>query len=314
VHWNLAPYGGSRNGLLDDTAIQEVDIRTGLVMWEWHALGHVSVADSYEHVSRQSNAVYDYFHINSIQTQPGGGLLISARNTWAAYLIGDPSGTVQWRLGGKHSTFALGSGVRFAWQHDAEMLPGNVLSIFDDEDSPRESTQSRALYIALNYKSHSASLVRQFTHPGTPILSPSQGNAQLLPGGDELVGWGQAGPVSEFADTGALTFDMHLPPLANSYRAYRFPWSATPSGSPSIAASASKVGTVAVYASWNGATSVSSWQVLAGPSAKELHPVGTFANSGFETTMVVATNQPYVAAQALDSSGAVLGTSTAVKG
>ncbi len=313
VHWNLSSDGGPSNGLLDDGVIQEIDVRTGLVMFEWHALGHVKIADSYEPVPHASTSIYDYFHINSIQLEPEGDILLDARNTWSAYLIDPHNGVVLWRVGGKKSSFTLGPGVRFAWQHDAELLSGGVLSVFDDEDSPPESSQSRALYISLNFKSHTATLQRQFTQPNSPILSPSQGNAQLLPGGDELVGWGQAGFISEFADSGALTFGMHLPPLSNSYRAYRFPWSAEPTSPPAVSAAAGPNGSTLLYASWNGATNVAGWQVLAGASANSLQTVGSFPHAGFETTITAPTAAPFLAVQALSVTGAVLSTSPTVK-
>lgn len=312
-HWNLSAVHGPRNGFIDDVAVQEIDVATGLVMFEWHALGHVSLEESYEPVGSKSNALYDFFHLNSIQLEPEGNLLLTARNTWCVYLVSGRTGAVLWRLGGKKSTFAMGPGVRFAWEHDAELLPGGILSVFDDEDSPAEASQSRALYISLDFKGRKATLLRQFTNPKTPILSPSQGNAQLLPGGNELIGWGQAGPVSEFAKTGALTLAMHLPPRSNSYRAYRFPWSAQPSASPSLAVSPGSGSTTELYASWDGATDVSSWQVLAGESAQSLQPVGTFARNGFETAMSVPGSEAYFAVSALGAAGSVLGTSAAVK-
>jgi hypothetical protein len=27
--------------VLTDSVVQQIDIKTGLVMWEWHALGHI---------------------------------------------------------------------------------------------------------------------------------------------------------------------------------------------------------------------------------------------------------------------------------
>ena len=124
-------------------------MRTGLVMFEWHALGHVPLSYSYAPVPHLSSTVYDYFHLNSIQPQADGDLLIGARNTWAAYMISTANGGTVWTLGGKHSSFTLGPGVRFAWEHDAEVLPEGNVSIFDDEASPPESNQSRAIVIAL---------------------------------------------------------------------------------------------------------------------------------------------------------------------
>jgi hypothetical protein len=311
IHWNLSSVKGPSDGLLDDCVVQEIDVKTGLVMFEWHALGHVALGDSYEPVPHVSSTVYDYFHLNSIQPQGDGGVLIGARNTWAAYML-SATGATLWRLGGKRSTFALGPGVRFAWQHDAELLPEGDLSIFDDEAAPPEGPQSRAIVVALDYTARTATLVRQLTYPGASILTQSQGNAQALPEGEELIGWGEVGYVSQFSSAGALTFDMHLPANGSSYRAYRFPWSATPAHAPAVAASAGAGGTT-VYASWNGATAVTGWRVFAGSSPKSLTAVGQFSRSGFETEMTVPTALPYIAVQALGPEGQVLGGSLAVE-
>jgi hypothetical protein len=287
-------------------------VKTGLVMFEWHALGHVSLTDSYARAPYLPTTVYDYFHLNSIQPQANGELLISARNTWAAYMINPTTGAILWRLGGKRSSYALGTGVRFAWQHDAEVLPGGNVSIFDDEASPPEGTQSRAIVVALNPATHKATLARQLTHPGVRILSASQGNAQPLPEGEELVGWGEVGYVSQFSAAGALTLDMHMPAHTNSYRAYRIPWSATPAHAPSAAVSPAANKTTIVYASWNGATAVTGWQVLAGSSTQTLAAVGQFPRSGFETEMTIPGTQKYVAVQALGAAGQLLGSSSVV--
>jgi hypothetical protein len=60
-----------------------------------------------------------------------------------------------------------------------------------------------------------------------------------------------------------------------------------------------------------------SWRVLAGPSPQQLAPVATAARAGFETAIPTPGGvgpATYVAVQALDSSGAVLGTSPTIKG
>ena len=81
--------------------MQEIDIATGKVIWEWHALGHVPVNDSYEpYVAGQR---YDYFHLNSIQQLPDGNILISSRDSWTVYLIDKATGNIIWQLGGKDS-------------------------------------------------------------------------------------------------------------------------------------------------------------------------------------------------------------------
>jgi len=72
---------GERSQELVDCAVQEIDIRTGLVMWAWHSLGHVDVSESYSKAPTGSESPYDYFHLNSVQLLANGDFLISARNT-----------------------------------------------------------------------------------------------------------------------------------------------------------------------------------------------------------------------------------------
>jgi hypothetical protein len=68
-----------------------------------------------------------------------------------------------------------------------------------------------------------------------------------------------------------------------------------------------------VYASWNGATTLARWRVLGGDSPNQLRPLATAATTGFETGITVPT-QRYVQVQALDSTGAAIGTSATVNG
>ncbi|MGA2163361.1 MAG: hypothetical protein ABSH36_02700, partial [Solirubrobacteraceae bacterium] len=168
--------------------------------------------------------------------------------------------------------------------------------------------------VALNQKAGTETLVSEFEHPGTALKAGSQGNVQLLGSGNLFIGWGAEPWFSEFSPSGQLLYDAHMPPGDESYRTYRFPWAGTPSGAPAIAASAGKTGPVTVYASWNGATEIASWRVLAGPSPKQLAAVASGARSGFETAIATPGPEAYVQVQALSASGAVLGTSPAVKG
>jgi hypothetical protein len=309
---DLAAYGGPSDGEIDDGVVQEIDIKTGLVMFQWDAIGHVAISATYMRMPTLSYVPLDYFHINSIDPQPDGNLLISSRNTWAIYSISGTTGRVLWRLGGKHSSFTLGPGARFAWQHDAELLPNGTITVFDNEDTPREGPVSRAIDIALDLQDDSASLVWQLVHPGWKVLAASQGNVQQLADGDTLVGWGQVGDVSEFSATGELLFDMHFLDT-DSYRAFLYPWSAQPLTKPALAASPPANGATQLYASWNGATDVASWTVLAGATPSSLAVVGSYPASGFETAISAPTVAPDVAVEAISATGAVLAASPVAK-
>jgi hypothetical protein len=304
VYADLRSVGGSAHGIIEDCVVQEIDVRTGLVMFEWHAMGHVPLSASHWPVPRTAGSIWDWFHINTIDVEPDHNLLINSRNTWAAYQVGHSYGEVLWSLGGRSSNFKFGPGAAFAWQHDATLLPDGTVQIFDNEDDPEIEDRSRGIDLRLDFATHTATLVRQYVNPGQLVLSNSQGDVQQLPNGDHLLGWGSVGLVSELAPTGALTFELKLATGVASYRAYRFPWTATRAGGAT---------STQIAASWNGATRVAEWQVLAGASAGALSAVGApVASSGFETSITAATGAPYVAVQALGAAGAVLATSAAV--
>lgn len=306
VTGNLTKYGGSAHGSVQDDVIQERDLHTGQVLWEWHSLGHVPVSDSY--LKKPSSGPYDYFHLNSIQQLPGDNLLICARDTWTVYDIDERTGKLAWELGGRHSSFQMGPGTRFEWQHDAH-LQGRILTVFDDasDGSGQESRQSSAKVLRMDFKARTARLVKRYTHT-PPLLSTSQGSTQLLPGGNVFVGWGGQPDFSEYTASGRQLFTGSLPIQMNSYRAYRYHWSAQPQTKPSLALAA-RPGGVRVYASWNGATSVSDWRVLGGSSVQNLQGLDRSRRTGFETEIDIASRPRFVAVEALAGSGAVLGMS-----
>jgi hypothetical protein len=313
VRCDLSTVGGRRNGAIVDGVVQALDMKTGLVRWEWHGIDHVDVRESHVPVPA-GGAPWDWFHLNSLDPERDGNVLISARSTWAAYQLQGSSGRVLWQLGGTHSSFSMGSGTETAWQHDARMRPDGSVTLFDNGSNPRVHYQSRALRVKLDVKARTARLVRSYVHPGSPLLADSQGNAETLPDGATVIGWGAVPSVSELSDGARLLFDAHLPPGTSSYRAFRFPWSAQPQSPPAVSARVLPTGdATAVFASWNGATGVARWRVLAGDAPASLEPRARMPDSGFESSITFPEAFSYVSVQALDAGGRVLGTSPVVK-
>jgi hypothetical protein len=313
IRCDLTSAGGVRNGALVDTAVQEVDVKTGLVRWEWHSLDHVATSES--HAPVPTNATpWDAFHLNAVDRQPDGNLLISARSTWTTYRLQGRSGAILWRLGGMNSSFAMAPGTEVAWQHDARLQPDGTITLFDDGSNPRVHYQSRGVRVAIDERRRTARLARSYPHPQNPLVSDSQGNMQTLPNGNVVIGWGSVPSVSELGQAGDLLLDAHLPPGYSSYRAFRFPWQGHPLWLPAVSARllAAKDST-AVFASWNGATDVSSWTVLAGATPNALTKRATMPVSGFESSITLPDPYPYVAVQATGPAGQVLGTSGVVK-
>jgi Arylsulfotransferase (ASST) len=321
LHVDLSPVGGPREGRIFDGIVQEVEIGTGRVLFEWHSWPEVGLAESYTPPPKAARgkkaAPFDYFHVNSIDVEPNGNFLVSARNTHAVYEIDRKTRRIAWRLGGKKSDFEMGPRTRFAWQHDARRQPDGTITIFDNGAAPPVEKFSRVLALELDTKTRRATLARSYRHPAR-LLVPFEGNAQFLPGGHVFVGWGAVPYLSEFDARGRLVLDVRFGKGrgkitgpnqdADSYRAYRFPWQGHPIDRPAVALAGSRA-----YVSWNGATEVARWQLLFGGRPSELRAGATVVKDGFDTAIPVGAAAEYVAVRALDRSGRVLGTSRAVK-
>ena len=90
VHCDLASIGGPANGAVTDGVFQEIDLATGLVRREWHALDHVPITDTYAKLTAgeaRTAFPFDFFHINSLQSLPEGKTMVSSRNTWTIYML-----------------------------------------------------------------------------------------------------------------------------------------------------------------------------------------------------------------------------------
>jgi len=308
---DLSDIGGPVEGVVLEGIAQEIDIESGEVLFEWHSLDHIGLEESYYEPPADLEAAFDYFHINSIDVYDEDHLLISARRTCAVYKVDRKTGEVVWRLGGKNSDFKMGAGVRTTLQHDARRNSDGTITIFDNGDVNRVD-QSRAIMIDVDEDKMIASLVREYTHPDR-LLSDTQGNVQVLPNGNVFVGWGSAPFVSEFNHHGELLFHAAFPTEGETYRAFRLPWSGQPTDDPAIAAELGTEDEVTIYASWNGATEVTTWQVLAGSAPDQLEPLASAPRQGFETVITVRTTESYVGLNAMNGSGKVLGTTSALK-
>lgn len=329
-HQNLKRYGGQHNGTVYDVGLQEYDLTTGKqVGHTWDALnpgGKPNVPLSASESPAPHKGTWDAYHLNSVEALPDGNLLVSMRNTEAVYLLNPATDKILWTLGGKHSTFSISHSAKFFWQHDARLVnPGaggmgtNVkLTVFNDNCCKIEANgglaspngPSDGLLLRLNTVTKKAKLVKAYKHKPSPLHAAFLGSTQILPNGNALVGWGSDfEPLtyfSEYTKSGKQILDVRWPHKDQSYRVlYTQSWVGTPFYPPQGAAPSGKK---TVYASWNGATQVAKWRVLAG-NGSHLKKVASKGRSGFETTIHLKKNYAHYQVVALDSHGHVLGTS-----
>lgn len=306
---DLTEIGGPSDGYVLEGHVQEVDIATGEVVFAWSSLDEVPVTESRQVLDEGQGTraePYDYIHLNAVSQDGDDGFLVSARNTSTVYRLDRDSATVDWRLGGQGSDFTVDEDARFAWQHDAQRRADGTITLFDNQ-SEDDAGWSRGLRLDVDEEAMTASLVTQYA-PEQERLAATQGNLQELSGGNLVVGWGSRPFYSEFDRDGTLLYEATFT-AGTSYRAYVLPWSATPA-TPPDAQLVEDGSAASVFASWNGATGVASWQLVTGPDEASAVEITRAAREGFETELPIpggTTVGAYVGVRAMDAAGDVIG-------
>lgn len=338
------------DGWLLDSYFQEIDLATGELLFQWRASDFVKVTDAVWFPSVKKSGhhemhAYDYFHINSVEKDDRGNYLVSARHTNAIYYISGINGGVIWTLGGPRNDFrdlSNGTAVDFTWQHHARWVDANCtrISLFDDRNSAFHHSErpiSRGMIVELDYTLKTATLVHEWDALHN-ITSAREGSMQVLPNGNAILGYGQEPGMTEYAPDGRVLWDVTFGPIgenrrtADNYRIEKTNWTGAPTWAPKIAAGPAPTydfnnktatfvirdrienGTVlrkdTAYFSWNGATEMKSWAILASNDTSELsvtdHWLMNVERAGFETHLHIGGSARYIRALALDAEMFVL--------
>jgi hypothetical protein len=301
VIMDLSAQGGSATATVFDAVVQEVDRSTNQVVWEWHSLDHIPITDT---VLPLSLGTIDYLHVNSLELDGAGNMLISARTADALYMVDMSTDAVLWKLGGSAPTngtpqFTISNDAGFFRQHDARIQPDGTISLFDNGlANVRE--WSRGVRYSVDTGTMTATMVSEQRHD-PDIYGNAMGNAQWLPNGNVLVGWGTGGAFTEFDAAGNVVLDAEYPGI-NVYRTRRYEWVGTPSAPPDAIVWPGAAGATDIFMSWNGSTETAQWRVEGGDPGN-LTPLVTVPRDGFETQVSLDTTECNFAITPLDASG-----------
>ena len=313
VPTNLSNYGGVNNGVLVDSAIQEYDLRTGKLVYTWKASDHIPLSESKTQPPTNGFG-YDAYHVNAVQ-------LLGKRQVARvdAQHVGDlhDRHQVPARSCGRSAASTRASRSQHAPLRVAarrQMLNGNTLTMFDDHCCYitgagvylSATGPSRGLVLRLNFHDHTVKRVAQYSHgsPSSPLHGQHADPARTASG----------------SSAGARRRSSRCTPDRASCSSTRRCRPRTcPTGPMSrlgrhAAVSAERrrrraSGHTTVYASWNGATRLTRWKVLAVVPGKAPRVVAEKSKSGFETAIPVGGDHSRFEVQALDSTGQVIGTS-----
>ncbi|KAK3053111.1 hypothetical protein LTR09_005737 [Extremus antarcticus] len=305
---NLTWIGGPADAWVADGMFFELDVKTGKVLFEWRALDHISLEASRYGINSAGAGVtkrvpWDWLHINSVE-RVGDNYLISARHHFAIYMISGTDGSVLWKLDGLDGGSFGSMPVNFRWQHHARAhnvtKDGMTISLFNNMvnrvKNNNTQTNGLAFWLPLPLDPHNPPvLVRQLQMPDEMLFSGTQGSYQMDVGnGNGFMGYGKVPVVREFAPDGKLLWQARFGQdgAVMNYRGFKMTWHGTPKArDPVVLIENPRLHTPRVYVSWNGATEISGWAILAGNDKDSLEAIGVAQKKGFETVFELAHNK-----------------------
>ncbi|KIY51011.1 hypothetical protein FISHEDRAFT_38264 [Fistulina hepatica ATCC 64428] len=230
---DLSSIGGSRHGMVYSPFIQEVDIETGKLVWEWSAAEHLIVRCYFELQSTFSGSfqhfgggVYGYAHCNAVYKDEDGNFLMSFRFYSMIIKVDGKTKDIIWRLGGKNSDFSFNNGSTFIGQHDPQVHTLTFsfqLTLFDNDCDDLGTLgpwgTARGIWVRLDYDKMTVTLVREYLPPERK-RADIEGGMEILPNGNVLVAHGSSGWVLEYTHDGELVFNGQTHQV---YRAYKYP-------------------------------------------------------------------------------------------
>ena len=213
--------GGDTAATVVGNVIQELDTSKNLV-FQWRTSDFFNITDA--NIDLTSKRVR-YAHVNAIEIDHDGNILISSRHQSEVTKIDRDTGQIIWRMGGNNNEFTLeGDTQWFSRQHDIRRLDNGNITVYDNGtlNDPRES---RAVEYALDEVNRIATVVWEYRND-PPIFASAMGSTRRLPGGNTLIGWGNSktSHVTEVHPDGSIALELSFLNKAHTYRAFRYPW------------------------------------------------------------------------------------------
>ena len=213
--------GGDSAAVVTGIILQELD-QAKNVVFQWRTWDHFQITDA-THEDLYA-ATIDYVHANAIEVDGDGNILLSCRHMDEITKIDRTTGNIIWRMGGKNNQFTfVNDSIGYSHQHAIRRLANGNLTMFDNGNF-HTPPFSRALEYQVDQVNKIATLVWQYRN-NPDYVSPAMGYVQRLSNGNTLIGWGATNPsVTEVTSDGKKVYEMSLPTLVVSYRAYRYQW------------------------------------------------------------------------------------------
>jgi len=212
---------GRTNATVTNQILQELDANRNVV-FQWNCWEHLDIMDVTPDIDLKG-AQIDPFHINSAKYDTDGNILLSVRNFDELIKVSRSSGQILWILGGSKSkrnqfTFTndtLDGFNGFSHQHDISRLTNGNILMFDNGNL-KPNKYSRAVEYQIDETNKT--VTRVWEYRAIPdVYGAVMGNAQRLPNGNTMIGWGASFGkkanliATEVTPEGNIAFEMRCP-------------------------------------------------------------------------------------------------------
>jgi len=219
------PNGNSAASVTEEI-LQEFSPQGDLI-FQWRSWDYFDILDEGQFIDLTGTG-FDFPHMNAIDVDTDGNIVISSRNTSEITKINRDTGDIIWRLGGGHNQFTYVNdplnGTRN--QHCVRVVTTNDYTMFDNGNL-HNPPESRGVEYVVDTNKMTATLVWQYPAiPTNTIYSDYMGNVQRLTNGNTLINWavGNLPKLTEVRPDGTKAFEMNWVDQWETYRVWRCPW------------------------------------------------------------------------------------------
>jgi hypothetical protein len=214
--------GGDPNAWVLENNVAEMDANDNPI-FIWRGLDHFNIADAIHEDLTQH--YIDFCHMNTIEIDNDGHILISSRHLSEITKINRQTGDIIWRLGGVNNQFNwVNDSYQISYQHDIRVLPNGNYTLFDNGNY-HQPQFSRALELDLDTQNMTATKVFEYRE-NPDNYAKWMGSTQRVPNGNTIINWAEPWlpKLTEVRPDGSKAFEMNFVEDHHAYRTHRSPW------------------------------------------------------------------------------------------
>jgi hypothetical protein len=232
---------GHPGALVSGSIVQELDSQRN-VIFQWRSWDYYGFEDFFSTLTddpRAKDAVINTFHFNALTQDSDSHIFVGTpqpaarlpRSGWVKK-INRQTGEIMWTLGGDENEFTF---VGVTQEEGSEAFTGHAFHRLDNgnvliyDNGKVNVRSSRVHEYQLDEQNKIAEHVWTYD-PDSMVYGTGRGNAQRLPNGNTMIGWGTVKgtlrPVAtEVTPDGEKIWELYFDNTAvGSYRAFRFPY------------------------------------------------------------------------------------------